>query len=69
LEDRAERVALALASLLEHYEAVLRAKYLDGNSVAEIACERHETPKAIESLLTRAREAFRGIYLQQETDP
>jgi RNA polymerase sigma-70 factor (ECF subfamily) len=65
-EENAERVALALASLPEHYEAVLRAKYLDGCSVAEIAYERQETPKAIESLLTRAREAFRGIYLQQE---
>jgi RNA polymerase sigma-70 factor (ECF subfamily) len=65
-DENAERVALALASLPDHYEAVLRAKYLDGLSVIEIANERQETPKAIESLLTRAREAFRGIYLQQE---
>ena len=65
-EENAERVALALASLPEHYEAILRAKYLDGLSVAEIANERQETPKTIESLLTRARQAFRGIYEQQE---
>jgi RNA polymerase sigma-70 factor, ECF subfamily len=65
-EENAERVALALASLPEHYEAVLRAKYLDGLSVIELANERHESPKAIESLLTRARQAFREIYQQQE---
>jgi RNA polymerase sigma-70 factor (ECF subfamily) len=44
------------------YEAVLRAKYLDQQSVAQIAESWRETPKAIESLLTRAREAFRAAY-------
>jgi RNA polymerase sigma-70 factor (ECF subfamily) len=60
--EQAERVARALASLPEHYEAVLRAKYLEGRAVAEIAAERGETVKATESLLTRAREAFRAVY-------
>jgi RNA polymerase sigma-70 factor (ECF subfamily) len=58
----AEAVARTLAELPEHYEAVLRAKYLDRQSVADIARERGETMKAIESLLTRARQAFRERY-------
>ena len=60
--ERAERVASALAALPERYEAVLRAKYLDGVSVAELAADGGETPKAVESLLTRARQAFRDAY-------
>ena len=48
------------------HEAVLRAKYLEGRSVADIADERCESSKAIESLLTRARQAFRQAYLQTE---
>ena len=61
--ERAERVAVALAALPERYEAVLRAKYLDGQTVAAIAAAAGETPKAVESLLTRARQAFRGAFL------
>jgi RNA polymerase sigma-70 factor, ECF subfamily len=60
--ERAQRVIEVLSSLPEHYEAVLRAKYLDGASVAQIAAQRSETPKAVESLLTRARLAFRDKY-------
>jgi RNA polymerase sigma-70 factor (ECF subfamily) len=60
--DRAERIGRALSRLPERYEAVLRAKYLDGQSVADVAAAWHETPKAIESLLTRARQAFREAY-------
>jgi RNA polymerase sigma-70 factor (ECF subfamily) len=65
-QDRAERIAAALTALPERYEAVLRAKYLDQQSMAEIAAAWHDTPKAIESLLTRARQAFREAYLQTE---
>jgi RNA polymerase sigma-70 factor (ECF subfamily) len=64
--ERAERIARALALLPEHYEAVLRAKYLEQQSMADIAAQRHETVKAIESLLTRARQAFRAAYGQEE---
>jgi RNA polymerase sigma-70 factor (ECF subfamily) len=64
--EQAERIARALAELPEHYEAVLRAKYLDDQSVADIAAARGETPKAVESLLTRARQAFREAYLNLE---
>jgi RNA polymerase sigma-70 factor (ECF subfamily) len=67
-DDRhsSERIARALATLSERHEAVLRAKYLELRRVAEIAAQWQESPKAIESLLTRAREAFREAYLQEE---
>ena len=64
--ERSERIAQALAALPEHYEAVLRAKYLEQQSVDHIAGLWRETPKAIESLLTRARTAFRENFLRQE---
>jgi RNA polymerase sigma-70 factor (ECF subfamily) len=67
--ERAEAVAAALAALPEHYEAVLRAKYLDGRSVADIAALHGETVKAVESLLTRARQAFREAYEHREGAP
>ena len=35
--DEAERIARALGGLPEHYEMVLRAKYLDQQSVVQIA--------------------------------
>jgi RNA polymerase sigma-70 factor (ECF subfamily) len=63
--EQAERVAIALSTLPGHYEAVLRAKYLDQKSMAEIALERGESLKAVESLLTRAREAFRHAFAQE----
>jgi RNA polymerase sigma-70 factor (ECF subfamily) len=65
--EQAQQVTRALAALPEHYEAVLRAKYLDLQSVADIAAGRGETVKVIESLLTRARQAFRDAYLKMES--
>ena len=64
--DTQECIARALASLSERHEAVLRAKYLEMHSVADIAAQWQESPKAIESLLTRAREAFRQAYTEME---
>ena len=60
--EQAELIAAALAELPERSEAVLRAKYLDLMSVEQIAGDWDETPKSIESLLTRARQAFRTAY-------
>jgi RNA polymerase sigma-70 factor, ECF subfamily len=60
--DQAELIARALAELPERCEAVLRAKYFDLMSVEQIAAEADQSPKAIESLLTRARQAFRTAY-------
>jgi len=61
-ESDAERVTLALTELSERHEAVLRGKYFERQSVAEIAAAWGESEKAIESLLTRARQAFREAY-------
>lgn len=63
--EKAERVAAAFANLPERSERVLRAKYLDRMSVDAIAAAWGETPKAVESLLTRARQAFREEYEKQ----
>lgn len=60
-----ELVAVALAGLTREYEAVLRAKYFDGRGVDEIAAATGRSPKAVESLLARAREAFRAAYRRQ----
>lgn len=65
--ERAERIAAALADLPEHYETVLRAKYVDGATVAQVAEAAGRTPKAVESLLARARQAFRQRYRALES--
>jgi RNA polymerase sigma-70 factor, ECF subfamily len=60
--ERAERIAAALDAMPERQEAVLRAKYFEGLSVEQIAAAWSESPKAVESLLSRARQGFRGLY-------
>lgn len=52
-------VEATLDALPGHYGEVLEWKYLDGQSVEEIARRLEVGPKAAESLLTRARAAFR----------
>jgi RNA polymerase sigma-70 factor, ECF subfamily len=66
--DRSERIAEALAALPDHYEAILRAKYLDQLTVDAIATARGDSAKAVESLLTRARWAFREAYEKASHD-
>jgi len=66
--EQALQIARALAELPEHYEAVLRDKYVEQRSVVQIAEARQQTPKAIESLLTRARQALREAYQRMEPD-
>ena len=66
---RSERIVEVLQYLPGRYAAVLREKYLEQRSVAEIAASWNETTKTIESLLTRARQAFRDAFrLEQEPD-
>jgi len=43
------------------YGDLLEWKYVDGLSILELAERLGRSPKAIESLLTRAREAFREV--------
>ena len=55
-------VGAAMASLRPAYRVVLHLKYASGLSVKEIADRIGKTPKAVESTLTRAREAFQKIF-------
>jgi RNA polymerase sigma-70 factor (ECF subfamily) len=66
--DGVERVSLVLAALPEPYEDVLRAKYADQYSVAEIAQRWGRSTKAVESLLTRARAAFRDVWRKTDDE-
>ena len=61
---QAEAVVRALAELPAEFEEILRAKYLDGRSVRDIAEALRISPKAVESRLTRAPEAFRTAFPQ-----
>lgn len=62
----AEQTALALMELPERYRKALRAKYEEQLPIAEIAARWRESPKAVESVLARARAAFREAYLKLE---
>ncbi len=59
----ARLVQVALDRLPPRYGNALEWKYADGLSVKEIAARLGLSPKATESLLTRARQAFRDAFL------
>jgi RNA polymerase sigma-70 factor (ECF subfamily) len=62
LSEENEAVSAVLSRLPDDYREVLTAKYCDGLAVDEIAAASGRTPKAVESLLTRARDAFRKAW-------
>jgi RNA polymerase sigma-70 factor (ECF subfamily) len=57
--ELAALVTSALDALPARYAAVLELKYLQDLTVDEIALRLTTTPKAVESVLSRARDAFR----------
>lgn len=57
-------VQATVDALPEHYGDVLEWKYVDGLTVKEIADRMNTGPKAAESLLTRARAAFRAAIVE-----
>jgi RNA polymerase sigma-70 factor, ECF subfamily len=61
-EDTGRIVQLVLDHLPPRYSRALEWKYLEELSVDEIAGRLQCTPKAAESLLTRARGAFRDAF-------
>lgn len=61
-----EELAMTMAALPPQYQGVLRAKYEERLPVTEIAARTNATPKAVESLLSRARAAFREAYMNLE---
>jgi RNA polymerase sigma-70 factor (ECF subfamily) len=56
-------VNATMAQLPPHYRQALEAKYVEGQSMREMAERDGGTEKAVESLLTRARQAFRDTFL------
>jgi len=60
--ESAHRVHMALDELPAHYARALEWKYLDRLAVNDIAWRLGMRPKAAESLLTRARQAFKRSY-------
>jgi len=60
--DTGRIVQLVLDHLPPRYSRALEWKYLEEVSVDEIAGRLQCTPKAAESLLTRARDAFRDAF-------
>lgn len=68
--EAADRVHMALDVLPEHYARALEWKYFERVPVREIALRLKLGQKAAESLLTRARQAFKAGYegLARERD-
>jgi len=62
-EETRQMVNTTMSQLPPHYREALEAKYVEGRSVREIASAANTSEKAVESLLTRAREAFRATFL------
>ncbi len=58
-----EMVNAAMAQLPPQYGQALEAKYVAGHTVRQIARARRVSEKAVESLLSRARKAFRNAFL------
>jgi len=56
-------VNATVAQLPPHYAQALEAKYVQEHTVREIASAMDLTAKAVESLLGRARAAFRATFL------
>ena len=70
--ERRARVHHALDKLPPHQAKVLEWKYLEGLPVREIADRLEMGEKAVESLLTRSRKAFRKGYARlarEDDDP
>lgn len=67
-KDTRIRVIEALAALPEDYRAALVARYADQRSVDEVAELLGKGYKAAESLLSRARAAFRAAWSSADED-
>lgn len=62
-EETRELVNTTMSQLPPHYREALEAKYMTGRSVRDMAAVSSISEKAVESLLTRARQAFRVAFL------
>lgn len=63
-----EDVIAVLGQLNARYRAAIVLRYFDGDDVASVAAALFLSPSATESLLARARNAFRSAWLQRNGD-
>jgi len=62
-EETRQLVGAAMSQLPPRQRSALEAKYLEGRTTKDIARGLAQSEKAIESLLARARDAFRTAFL------
>jgi RNA polymerase sigma-70 factor (ECF subfamily) len=62
-QETRDLVNATMAQLPDHYRETLEEKYVQGKSQREMAQHRQLSEKALESQLTRARNAFRVTFL------
>jgi len=62
-EETRQMVGATMSQLPSHYREALEAKYVAGRSVRDMATGWNMTEKAVESLLTRSRKAFRATFV------
>lgn len=62
-EETRELVNATMSQLPPHYREALEAKYVRGHSVRDMAEHWQTSEKAVESQLSRARSAFREVFL------
>jgi RNA polymerase sigma-70 factor (ECF subfamily) len=61
-DEAARLIHVALDNIPAHYGNALEWKYIEGHSVKEIASRLDLSPEAAQSLLARAKRAFRDVY-------
>ncbi|MCE9555692.1 MAG: sigma-70 family RNA polymerase sigma factor [Planctomycetes bacterium] len=62
-DETRQMVNAAMSQLPTSYREALEAKYVNGDTVRDMATRWATSEKAVESRLTRAREAFRETFL------
>ena len=62
-DETRQMVNATMSQLPPHYREALEAKYVQGKTVRDMAAAARVSEKAVESQLTRAREAFRAAFL------
>jgi RNA polymerase sigma-70 factor, ECF subfamily len=61
-DETRDIVNITMSQLPAHYRQALEDKYVAGRSVHEMAQKASTSEKSVESMLTRAREAFRATF-------
>ncbi len=62
-EETRQLVGMTLSNLPAQYREVLEAKYMDGQTVQQIATARDVSLDSVKSMLRRARTTFRDSFL------